>query len=92
MRWNCRQFGIRVNAVEPGFAPGSTASPLTEAHVEATSAGIPLGRISSPEDAASAVMFLCSPAAGYITGTSLAVDGGNSIGSLVVHQDKKTPL
>ncbi len=86
------EYGIRVNAVEPGFAAGSQSSPLTDAHVAATVAGIPLGRASSPEDAANAVLFLCSPAAAYITGTSIAVDGGNSIGSLVVHQEKKTAL
>ncbi len=86
------QFGIRVNAVEPGFASGSTASPLTDEHVRQTTAGIPLGRASSPGDAAGAVLYLCSDAASYITGTSIAVDGGNSIGSLVVHQDKKQPL
>lgn len=86
------EYGIRVNAVEPGFAAGSTASPLTDDHVRQTTAGIPMGRASSPDDAAHAVLFLCSAAAGYITGTSLAVDGGNSIGSLVVHQAKKTAL
>ena len=81
-----------MNAVEPGFAAGSTASPLTDEHVKQTTAGIPLGRASNPGDAASAVLFLCSPEASYITGTSIAVDGGNSIGSLVVHQEKKEPL
>lgn len=86
------EFGIRVNAVEPGFAPGSAASPLTEAHVAATAAGVPLGRVSGPEDAANAVLYLCSAAAAYVTGATLAVDGGNSIGSTVVHQDKKRPL
>lgn len=86
------EFGIRVNAVEPGFAAGSTASPLTEEHVRQTAGGIPLGRVSGPDDAAAAVLFLCSPAASYVTGASLAVDGGNSIGSLVVHQAKKSPL
>ena len=86
------QFGIRVNAVEPGFAPGSATSPLTAQHVQQTAAGIPLGRPSGPDDAPGAVLFLCSPAASYITGATLAVDGGNSIGSLVVHQDKKEPL
>ena len=85
------EFGIRVNAVEPGFAPGSTASPLTEAHVEATTAGIPLGRASLPEDAPNAIMFVCSGKAAYITGASLSVDGGNSIGSLMVYQDKQHP-
>lgn len=86
------EFGIRVNAVEPGFAPGSTASPLTEAHVSNVLAQIPLGRASRPEDASAAVMFLCSSAASYITGATLSVDGGNSIGSLAVFQDKKHPL
>lgn len=86
------EFGIRVNAVEPGFAPGSTASPLTEIHVQKTTAGIPLGRASGPNDAAAAILFLCSDDATYITGTSIAVDGGNAIGSLVVHQEKQHPL
>jgi 3-oxoacyl-[acyl-carrier protein] reductase len=85
------EFGIRVNAVEPGFAPGSTASPLTDAHVEATTAGIPMGRASLPEDAPNAILFLCSGKAAYITGATLSVDGGNSIGSLMVYQDKKHP-
>jgi 3-oxoacyl-[acyl-carrier protein] reductase len=84
-------FGIRVNAVEPGFAAGSTESPLTPAHVEATTAGIPMGRASSPEDAPNAIMFLCSSKASYVTGATLSVDGGNSIGSLMVYQDKKEP-
>jgi len=85
------EFGIRVNAVEPGFAPGSTAGPLTDAHVEATTAGIPMGRASLPEDAPNAIMFVCSGKAAYITGATLSVDGGNSIGSLMVYQDKKHP-
>ncbi len=85
-------YGIRVNAVEPGFAPGSTVNPLTEEHVRQTASGIPMGRVSGPNDAAGAVLYLCSAAASYITGTSIAVDGGNSIGSMAVHQAKKTPL
>jgi 3-oxoacyl-[acyl-carrier protein] reductase len=85
------EFGIRVNAVEPGFAPGSTASPLSAAHVEMTLSQIPLGRGSEPNDAPDAILFLCSRRASYITGATLAVDGGNSIGSLAVYQDKKNP-
>ncbi len=85
------EFGIRVNAVEPGFAPGSTASPLSDAHVKMTLSQIPLGRGSAPEDAPNAIFFLCSSQAAYITGATLAVDGGNSIGSLAVYQDKKNP-
>lgn len=84
-------FGIRVNAVEPGFAPGSTASPLTAAHVDGTIAGIPMGRGSAPDDAPNAIMFLCSDKASYMTGATLSVDGGNSIGNLMVYQDKKEP-
>jgi len=86
------EFGIRVNAVEPGFAAGSTSSPLTAAHVDSVLSQIPLGRPSSPSDAADAIMFLCSAKARYITGATLSVDGGNVIGSLAVHQDKKSPL
>lgn len=85
------EFGIRVNAVEPGFAPGSTASPLTPAHVEATLGQIPLGRGTTQADLASAILYLCSTRAGYITGATLSVDGGNSIGSLAVYQEKKRP-
>jgi 3-oxoacyl-[acyl-carrier protein] reductase len=85
------QFGIRVNAVEPGFAPGSVASPLTPAHVEATLGQIPLGRGTTQADVANAILYLCSAKAGYVTGATLSVDGGNSIGSLAVYQDKKRP-
>lgn len=71
--------GIRVNAIEPGFAAGSEVSPLSEKHIADTVAGIPLGRVATPDDAAEAVKFLCSAKAGYITGAVLAVEGGNSI-------------
>lgn len=86
------EFGIRVNAVEPGFAPGSTASPLTDEHVAGTLAQIPLGRGTSREDVVNAVLFAASPLAGYMTGGTITVDGGNSIGSLAVYQAKKRPL
>jgi 3-oxoacyl-[acyl-carrier protein] reductase len=72
---------IRVNAVEPGFAPGSEVSPLTDDHVTTMLGRIPLGRTSGPDDAANAVLFLCSDKAAYITGATLTVDGGNSIRS-----------
>lgn len=86
------EYGIRVNALEPGFVPGSTASPLPEAHVRATVAGIPLGRASSPQDVGNALVYLASSASAYMTGGTMTVDGGNSIGSLAVHQDKKSAL
>ncbi|SCB15900.1 SDR family NAD(P)-dependent oxidoreductase [Rhizobium multihospitium] len=86
------EFGIRVNIVEPGFAPGSDVSHLTQEHIDTVVGNIPLGRISSPDDAATAVLYLASDAAAYVTGATLTVDGGNSIGSLAVFQAKKKPL
>jgi 3-oxoacyl-[acyl-carrier protein] reductase len=73
--------GIRVNVVEPGFAPGSVVSPLPDDYVTRMNARIPLGRSSGPEDAPGAILYLCSARAGFITGATLSVDGGNSIGT-----------
>ncbi len=72
---------IRVNVVEPGFAPGSDVSILPADYVSRMTARIPLGRNSQADDTPAAVLFLCSAAAGYITGATLSVDGGNSIGT-----------
>lgn len=73
--------GIRVNVVEPGFAPGSEVSALSETYVANMLANIPLGRASGPQDAPSAIAYLCSDAAAFITGAVISVDGGNSIGT-----------
>ena len=73
--------GIRVNVVEPGFTPGSEVSQLSPEYVERMTARIPLGRTSGSGDAAGAVLYLCSPAASFVTGAGLSVDGGNSIGT-----------
>lgn len=69
--------GVTVNAVSPGFIE----TQMTRDHVqgerrEQLLRAIPLGRIGAPEDIAAAVRFLCSPAAGYITGQVLRVNGG----------------
>ncbi|MEM0953066.1 MAG: SDR family NAD(P)-dependent oxidoreductase [Pseudomonadota bacterium] len=69
--------GIRSNAI----CPGGTLSPLqarwdTEEKRAAAAAGIPLGRLGTPEDMANACLFLFSDAASYITGIELFVDGG----------------
>jgi 3-oxoacyl-[acyl-carrier protein] reductase len=86
------EYGIRVNAVEPGFISGSDVSPLPDEHVHTVTSAIPLGRPSSPTDVANAVLYVASNAAGYVTGATLTVDGGNSIGSLAVFQAKKKAL
>lgn len=86
------EYGIRVNAVEPGFIAGSDVSELSDDHVKTVTSTIPLGRSSSPKDVASAVLYVCSDAGSYMTGATMTVDGGNSIGSQVVFQAKKKAL
>ena len=70
------RFGITVNALCPGIVDTPLVAGLP-AHVrDAMVAQIPLGRTGRPEEIADAVVFLASPAASYITGATLAVDGG----------------
>lgn len=75
------EYGIRVNVVEPGFAPGSEVSHLSEEYVANMLKRIPLQRASGPHDAPQAIGYLCSDKASFITGAVLSVDGGNSIGT-----------
>lgn len=73
--------GIRVNAVAPGFVvtQQSARSRTDPAHVAAVSLRTPMGRWGQPEDIAGPVLFLASDAAGFMTGTTLSIDGGYSI-------------
>jgi NAD(P)-dependent dehydrogenase (short-subunit alcohol dehydrogenase family) len=70
--------GIRVNAVLPGLTETKFASALTSNPeiLKPLLRAIPLGRAAQPDEIAPMIGFLCSPAAGYITGASFAVDGG----------------
>ncbi|MEX1157675.1 MAG: 3-oxoacyl-[acyl-carrier-protein] reductase [Thermomicrobiales bacterium] len=68
--------GITVNAVAPGFIDTRLTDVLSDEIKDASIKQIPLGRFGSPEDVAGAVAFLVSPAARYITGHTLSVDGG----------------
>ena len=70
--------GIRVNAVAPGWVKTALTRPLMEdaARSAAILARTPLRRWADPADIAGAVVFLCSPAAVFVTGTVLPVDGG----------------
>ncbi|MDR6445895.1 UNVERIFIED_ORG: 3-oxoacyl-[acyl-carrier protein] reductase [Burkholderia sp. 1263] len=68
--------GITVNCVAPGFIDTDMTKSLPEEQQTMLKTQIPLGRLGSPEDIAHAVAFLASPQAGYITGTTLHVNGG----------------
>ena len=68
--------GITVNCVAPGFIATDMTDVLPEAQKAALLAQIPLGRLGTPEEIAETVAFLASPAAGYITGSELHVNGG----------------
>ncbi len=68
--------GITVNAVAPGFIDTDMTRELPEASREALLSQIPLNRLGQPEEIASAVAFLASPEASYITGETLHVNGG----------------
>jgi 3-oxoacyl-[acyl-carrier protein] reductase len=74
-----RELGSRnitVNCVAPGFIATDMTHALTEEQRAAMLAAIPLGRAGTPEDVAGAVAFLVSPAAAYVTGTTIHVNGG----------------
>ncbi|HLU13794.1 MAG TPA: 3-oxoacyl-ACP reductase FabG [Arenimonas sp.] len=68
--------GITVNVVAPGFIQTDMTRDLPEASRQALEGQIALGRLGEPEDIARAVAFLAGPAASYITGETLHVNGG----------------
>ena len=72
--------GITVNAVAPGFIDTDMTSRLSDKQREMLLADIPLKRLGTADDVAAAVAFLASPAAAYITGETLHVNGGMYMG------------
>ena len=72
--------GITCNVVAPGFVDTDMTAELTPERRSEIMANVPLGRYASTEEIAHVVRFLASPAAGYITGAVLPVDGGLGMG------------
>jgi 3-oxoacyl-[acyl-carrier protein] reductase len=68
--------GITVNCIAPGFIETAMTEKLDEAQRARLLAQIPAGRMGTPEDVAAAALYLASPAAGYVTGATLHVNGG----------------
>lgn len=76
--------GVRVNCVAPGTIRTPIWSPRVERDPDVfakVAAWYPLGRVGEVEDVANAILFLCSDAAGWITGVTLPVDGGLTCGN-----------
>jgi len=67
---------VRANAVAPGYIETALTDVLPDEAQQAILSNTPLKRMGAPEDVASAVRFLCSDAASFITGEVLLVDGG----------------
>jgi len=77
-RWG--RAGLRVNGIGPGLVPTKLTANQMSSEAEARFRRIaPLGRMGTPEDIAGVALFLASPLASYVTGQSLAVDGGVTV-------------
>jgi len=70
------RFGVTVNAVSPGLVETQLLATLSPARRQEMERQVALGRPGTPEEIAAAIVFLVSPAASYVTGTTLHVDGG----------------
>jgi 3-oxoacyl-[acyl-carrier protein] reductase len=68
--------GITANAVAPGFIATAMTDKLNDDQKAAINAKIPAARMGTAQEIAAAVLYLASPEAGYVTGTTLHVNGG----------------
>ena len=77
LAWEWARRGIRVNSISPGYTyTQMTKRPEQAESMEGYARDTPIGRNAQPEDIAGPAVFLLSPAAGYVTGVDLLVDGG----------------
>jgi NAD(P)-dependent dehydrogenase (short-subunit alcohol dehydrogenase family) len=76
-QWS-RRKGIRVNAIAPGFVDTDMTSEMSAATMDRFLATCSMGRVGTQQEMDAVVIFLASRASGYITGSTLAVDGGTS--------------
>ncbi len=74
---------VTVNAVAPGFIETDMSEAVRNKAGDLIKKAVPLKRLGKPEDVAGVVVFLCSPAAAYVTGQVITVDGGLSLGAAV---------
>lgn len=76
-------LGITVNAVSPGVIETAMLKSRSDTNLDALRALQPLGRLGTPDDVARTIAFLADPAADFITGQVILVDGGRSLGGLI---------
>lgn len=88
------RHGIRVNAVAPGLVEDTEGSRRLVESLgleEEFERGVPLGRLTTVDDVARAVLFLCSSAADHVTGVEIVVDGGASLGGKFAQIGERIP-
>ncbi|MFE3293075.1 SDR family oxidoreductase [Rhodococcus sp. NPDC059234] len=77
---------VRVNAVAPGVVRTKLAEALWKDHEERVAASTALDRIGEPDDVAAAIVFLASDAAGWVTGETMVIDGGQRLGDATAYR------